>query len=331
MREIRIFLAGFGTVGKGFAELLERKQELFRANGIAPRIIAISNSRGTVINSKGIGLVNGKLEDQGKWIEDNGTKLIKESEADLLVEATPTNVDHGEPGLENIRAALKSGKHVITSNKGPLVVDFQGLEKLAQEQGVLLRYEATVAAAIPLFSMHRNSLRASRIDHIRGIVNGTTNYILSKMHEENLPFEIALKDAIEFGYAEKDYSYDVDGKDAAAKAVILANSILGERKSYSEVKVTGIRNITKQAVELAKENGFVIKLIAEVSRDGLEVSPRLIPRISPLNVSGSLNAVQFSTDMAKDLYLTGRGAGKIETAGAMGNDLFEVVRDSERG
>jgi len=329
MKDVKIILVGMGVVGKGVAELLDEKRDFFRKKNFNPKVVAIAEKDGALIDGEGINLKDAlkDLKKAGKWVEEKSINIVSGVEADVVIEVTPTNLETGEPGLSHIRKALKSGKHAITSNKGPLVVDFWGLKEDAEKNNVLFRYEATVCAAIPLFSLHRNSIEANRIEFIKGILNGTTNYILTKMHEDGIPFEVALEEAIESGYAEKNYSYDINGNDAAAKAVIIANAILGMKKKYSDVKLTGIGGVTKNSVELAKDSGFVIKLIAEIDENKLEVSPRLVPKLHPLNVNGTLNAVMFKMDMARDLYLVGRGAGKRETAGSIINDLVEIMRD----
>jgi len=195
--------------------------------------------------------------------------------------------------------------------------------QLARETGGMLLYEATVAGAIPVFNLVRSTLRGNKIESVSGILNGTANYILSRMSSEKMSFEGALKEAQELGYAEADPSYDVDGIDAAIKLVILVNSLLGVECRFKDVSIQGIRQVTPEAIELAEKDGYVIKHIAS-SSDCLEVAPRLIKKTSPFAVGGSLNVVRLKTDLIGDLTLVGKGAGGIETASSVLNDILEI-------
>jgi len=183
-------------------------------------------------------------------------------------------------------------------------------------------YEAAVGGAIPIINL-KSLLQADRILSIYGILNGTTNYILTKMTLEGVEFDVALKEAQELGYAESDPSYDINGFDTASKVVILANSLMNKSVSFKDVKVKGIEDITPDALELAKNHGYAIKLIGDVDR--LDVSPRLVPANHPLNISGSLNAVMLHTDVAGDLTLIGRGAGAKETSSAVLSDVMSIA------
>jgi homoserine dehydrogenase len=256
------------------------------------------------------------------WREAKTKDVIREVEADIVVELTPGNIQTGEPGLSHILTALSSGKHVVTSNKAPLAVAYRRIMDEAAKNGRAVRFEATVGGAIPIMNLMEYCLPANEVTHAYGILNGTTNYILSKMAEEGVPLESALKEAQELGYAEPDPKYDLDGVDSAVKVVILANALLGKDVSYRDMKVTGIRDITSEAVELARKSGYVIKLVGDVKR--LEVSPRLVPVNHPLNVSGSLNALMLNTDVAGDLTLIGRGAGAKETSSSILSDILSV-------
>jgi homoserine dehydrogenase len=173
----------------------------------------------------------------------------------------------------------------------------------------------------------REAIPADEVKSMEGILNGTTNYILTKMSKGGMDLETALREAQELGYAEADPAYDVEGIDAAAKAVILANDIMGWQREFSEVDVTGIMGITKEAVRLAKKNGYVIKLIAEIKDDGLSVGPKLVPESHPLNIESNLNAVLFKTDIGRDVTIVGRGAGGRETQSAIFSDVIRVSRD----
>jgi homoserine dehydrogenase len=224
-------------------------------------------------------------------------------------------------------AALNSGKNVVTSNKGPLALKFHELSEAATRNKVQLRYEASVGGAMPVINLSRELLRGERIFSLRGILNGTCNFILNRMKDEGLPFDQALREAQELGIAERDPSYDIDGVDTACKLAILANAIFGMEVTYHDVLRTGIRNITEDAISLAGERKKVIRLIGEISDRKLEVAPRMVPAGHPLAIGGTLNIVQLITDLAGEITVVGRGAGRKETASALLSDLLAILSD----
>jgi len=246
----------------------------------------------------------------------------------LIVEATPTNIKDGEPGLTHIRHAVSCGIHVVTPNKGPLVVAFRELTALAEKSQCELLYEGAVAGAVPIFSLVRECLQGDKILRIAGILNGTTNYILSKMYFEETSFEIALKEAQERGFTEKDPSYDVDGIDSACKVVILANAIMKRDAKFEDVEAIGIRGITQEAISLAKKSSYAIKLVGTIDKN-LEVTPKLVPINHPLCVHGTLNAIHLQADLAREITLIGYGAGK-ETVSAVLNDIMTVLKKKRK-
>jgi len=324
---IKIAIVGFGTVGQGFAELLIRKKdEIERAVGKF-RVTAIADSKSSISGDFRLDDALKMKRETGRLRDDvSAMEIVREAEYDILIEASVTKVGGGD-GVEYIREALRRGKHVITSNKGPIVADFDGLMKLAERNGVKLMYEATVGGAMPVIKLARKYLALCQIESVKGILNGTCNYILSRMEEEKLPYEQILKEAQELGYAEADPTYDVEGIDAALKLVIIANTI-GVKARYEDVEVTGITQITPEAFEVAAGKGYTIRLIAEVSREKLKVSPRLVPLHHPLSIKGTMNAAMFKTDTAGNIFVAGRGAGKEETASAILSDFYEIYAGS---
>ena len=180
---------------------------------------------------------------------------------------------------------------------------------------------------MPIINFTKETLSSCGIKSIIGILNGTTNYILSRMTSEGSAYDVTLKESQELGIAETDPTQDVDGIDAACKTVILANSLLGIDATYSDVKVEGISNINSQAIELANKDDYLIKLIAEVSPDNLQVSPRLVKKGSSYDVSGTLNMATIHTDLAGDITVMGLGAGSLETASAMLTDLISILKN----
>ena len=330
---MRVQLIGFGNIGQGLAKVLLRKRKgLKQRHGLDIKVVSISDVTGTVADEKGVDLKkalgvmskSGRLIDHPGATKISGLEAIEEIDADVVVEATVSNIKTGEPGLSHMLRAMEKKKHVVTSNKGPLVLKFRKLQKTAKKNGVQFRFEASVGGAMPILNLARQCLSADEILGIRGILNGTTNYILTRMLREESPFDIVLREAQELGIAEADPSYDIDGIDTASKLVILANAIMGTDATYKDVKIQGIRDVTPEAVKLAKDDGYAIKLIGEVSDNRLEVSPRLVSLNHPLNIEGTLNVATFETDIAGEITIVGKGAGAIETNSAILSDLVSI-------
>ncbi len=322
---IKIALIGFGTVGRGFAKALIYNRNIIQRKIGEFRVTAICDSKSSITGDFKIeDAIKYKL-DKGRLPENrNAEDIIELGDFDVLVETTPTDVFSGEPGLSYIKKALTTGRDVITSNKGPLVVAYRELMTLAERHGAKIGFEATVGGAMPVVKMIRDELAGNRIRRIRGILNGTTNYILSRMEKEKAPYPQILSEAQELGIAEADPGYDVEGIDAGAKLVILANSVFGKDVKFDDVEVRGITRITPEAFEIAVEKGYTIRLIAEADEDGkLKVSPRLVKLTNPLAIYGTLNAVLIETDLAGEIFVIGRGAGERETASALISDLVD--------
>lgn len=329
-----VVLVGFGTVGQGVAEVLGRKAAALQsAYGDKLRLVGVFDSKTYELNGRGIdprGAIarKAKLGGVGEKLDGRTVpELLADFDYDVMVEVTRTNIDDGEPGLSHMMAALTAGKDVVTANKGPLALKFKELSAAAKKHGARMRFEASVGAATPIINVARELLKGETVHSIRCIVNGTCNYILNRMAEEGLPFDQALREAQELGYAEKDPSYDIDGIDSAAKAAILANAIFGRDCTYHDVRRVGIRNVSLEAISLAAQERKVIRLIAEVSPTRLEVSPRLVPMGHPLAIGGTLNIFQIMTDLAGEVTVAGRGAGRLETASAILSDLAALMKE----
>ena len=282
-KKVRIAIVGFGNVGKGVAEVIKRKKrEIRRKYGLDMRVVSIVDLWGAVINEEGLDIdtVQQEIEkikrgEGEKWLKMEqipSLDVIRNVEHDVTVEATPTNIENGEPGLSHILAALESKRHVVTSNKGPLAVQYDKIMRAAKENDVEIRFEAAVGGAMPIISVAKEMLAGNEILSIKGILNGTCNYILTGMTKEGLPYEHVLKEAQQIGIAESDPIKDVLGIDTAVKLVILANylSLLGTTAtaSYNDVNVVGITDITPEALKLADDEGYVIKLVGEVEKEG---------------------------------------------------------------
>ena len=298
--------------------------------------MAAADSSSSAISQEGLDeelLVKTKKE-EGKLsaypefgCDKKGLDVLDAVEFDCLIEATPTNIVDAQPALSLTLKAFEQGKDVVTSNKGHLALKFKEVVGAAEKAGVEFKYEASVGGSMPIIYFTRDTLESCDIKSIKGILNGTTNNILSRMTAEGSEYEVILKESQELGIAETDPTQDVEGIDAACKTVILANSLLGIDATYSDVKVEGISNINSQAIELAKKDDYLIKLIAEVSPDNLQVSPRLVRRGSSYDVSGTLNMATIKTDLADEVSVIGLGAGSLETASAMLTDLISILKN----
>ena len=337
MNECKIIIMGFGSVGQGIANAISLKKEMIKEKyGIELKVVAASDSSTSAICQEGLDeklLVDikkseGKLSaypDCGNNM--SGIDVLDAVEYDLLMEATPTNIETAEPALSLTFKAFEQGKDVVTSNKGHLALKFSEVTKAAEKNNVEFKYEASVGGAMPIINFTRETLSSCGINSIVGILNGTTNYILSRMTSEGSSYDITLRESQELGIAETDPTQDVEGIDAACKTVILANSLLGIDATYSDVAVEGISKITSQAIELAKKDGYLIKLIAEVSPDSLKVSPRLVKKGSSYDVNGTLNMATIKTDLAGEITVMGLGAGSLETASAMLTDVISILKN----
>ncbi len=318
-------LIGLGSVGRGVGEMIAKKNHGITITGVA-------DSKSGSICDEGIDIEEVLEQKRTKGICGNqaitAVDVIQKADYDVLIEVTPTNALTGEPALGYIRAALARKKHIVTSNKGPIALAYHDLSALAKKNHVALRYEATVGGAIPIMHTIEDGLSGNEILAIYGVLNGTCNYILTRMAAEGLTYEQALLEAQEMGFAEADPTYDVKGIDAAIKLVILVNTIWGDGITLSDIDLTGIDLLTPDALRLAEEGDSTIRLIAEaIPREKiLRVSPRLIEKSHPLVVDGALNALTLETDMAKEITLIGKGAGSIETASAIIGDIL-YIRD----
>ena len=327
---MRVFICGFGTVGQGFAEVLARRMEFLEERYGCPILVTgAMDSKTYVLDRNGLDPLELVATKQrtGRVGEDeytDSTKVLDQAAYDILVEVSPTDIKTGGAGLRNITHALENRKDVITVNKGPLALKFNDLITLARRNKCKFRFEGSVGGAMPIINLCRENLRGERIESIRGIFNGTCNFILSKM-DKGQPFDQVLKEAQQMGYAETDPTNDIEGYDSACKVAILANSVFGRNVTFDDVKITGITGITEEAIALAASRNMVIRLIGEVSETKLEVGPRLVPRGHPLSISGTLNTAQIISDLAGPITVSGRGAGRTETASAILSDLISIM------
>ena len=324
MRQVNIAILGCGTVGTGVARLL-----LDNADIIQDRIGCALNLKyvADIDAAKGRGLALMP----GARIDDAAT-AIADPTVDIVVETI------GGEGIAKqlILDAIAKGKHVVTANKALLAKHGNAIIAAASENGVDLAYEASVGGCMPIIKTVRESLVGNRISAMIGILNGTCNYILSKITDEGVVFEAALAEAQAKGYAETDPTLDVEGQDAAHKLAILSALAFGMRINFDDVYIEGISKITPMDIEFAAQFGYRIKLLAITKFDGRTVEARVHPTMIPFdnllsNVNGTLNAISVSADAVGDILLYGHGAGMMPTASAVISDLADIAGNLASG
>ena len=336
---MKLALIGLGTVNRGLLELLaEKKDILSKEYEFNPLITAISDPVvGSVFSEKGIDVKEilsllqkeNNIRNYSEGIKDwDSEKTIKEGIADTIVEATPTDIKTGEPGLSLIKTALKNKKNVVTTNKGPIVLAYRELKDIASKNGVSLRFEGTVLSGTPVLNLVESTLKGVEIKEIRGIMNGTANYILTKM-EIGLSYEEALNRAKKKGIAEEQSDADTKGWDAAAKIVIVANVLMGGDLKIGEVSVKGIDTVSETDIIKALKERKHWKLIATAKKTErrivASVAPEILSGQDPLSkITGSINAINFTTDILGNIMVSGPGAGKKETGYALLSDLLHI-------
>lgn len=336
---MKILLIGFGAVGQGFIELLRDKAgELAQRYHLRPVIVGVATrSQGTLYHPQGLtpaqllaaASAGGLSHYPDRPALQRGTDIkawIQQSNADVLIEASSTNLETGQPALEYCMTAFEAGLHVILANKGPIALAYAELQAAANLAKKLLRFEATVMAGTPSIALALDSLAGSTVLEARGILNGTTNYILTQMHQGQ-SYEEALTEAQRLGYAETDPRGDVEGWDAAGKLLILAATVFGKPLTMNDLQVTGINHLTPAHIQEAEEAGECYKLIARVTPEGGSVRAVRLPLSDPLaSVSGSLNAITLTTDVLGAITLIGPGAGRKQTGFALLADLLAIHR-----
>lgn len=339
--QIRLAVIGLGNVGRRFLELVQRKHDLIKNRFNLDLIVtAAGDTTGgadyfraldipTILELKANGKGMAAYPTHGRG-ERNMLEMVRGAEADVLVENTLTNLKDGEPGLSTMRAALSRKMHVVTANKGPLVLAYQELAALAKQNGVKLLHSAAVAGGLPVVNLGRRDLGASDITKFEGIVNGTTNHILQAMTEGE-SFDAALKHMQELGIAEADPTLDVDGWDAANKLVIVANACLHRPTKLSDVRVEGIRGVTPEHIAEAKANGQAIKLVARATRDlgtwKFTVRPERLDATHPLTlVPGGYMGVLYESDINGQIFARIKEENPYPTAAAVLRDVITLYQ-----
>ncbi len=331
-----IALLGFGTVGQGLSEiLLKKRTELKQRYNYEFEIVAISDlAWGTVYNPDGLDIKTmlETVKREEKFSQDvkdwSAIEMIKKSNANVVCELSFTNLETGEPAISHCKAAFENGKHIVTSNKGPAALAYHEMKKYAHNNGVEFLIEGTVMSGTPVLNLAEGPLAGCEISAARGILNGTTNYMLTQM-ENGMDYNEALKKAQELGYAEADPTGDVEGYDARAKVTILANVVMGTPISISNVSCKGITKISINDINEAKKQNSRWKLIGSVEKkDGkvlASVAPEIVPLSHPLaGIMGATNAITFTTDLLGDVTMVGPGAGRTETGYSILTDLMKI-------
>ncbi|SHG45477.1 homoserine dehydrogenase [Halobaculum gomorrense] len=322
---MKLGVLGAGAVGRSVATL---------APEYGHEVTALADSSAAVVDAGGVD-VDAALarKDAGDPLGDAEPGDALAGEYDALVEATPTTLGDAEPGFSHVRAALERDRHVVLANKGPVAERYAEVRELEADSAGEVYFEATVGGAIPVCATV-DDLGAKHVSAVRGVLNGTANFVLSRMAAEGLDYDHVLAEAQDLGVAEADPSFDVEGTDAALKCVILANVLreadcdsLDELRevevTLADAEVEGIRDIPGSALELAAEDGRTVRLVGEATRDGVNVGPRLVPENGTLSVTGTRNIVEIDHEYAGELAISGRGAGGEETASAV---LADVAR-----
>ena len=335
---MRIILCGFGVVGQSLIKLFNsRGADLYAKYGLKPRVVGVFDSGGSAVNQSGLDLErllwvkkrHGTVKKYQRQQDDMaGVDIIRDIDADILIETTASNYRDAEPGITHITTAMKCGMHVISVNKGPLALAFPSLMELAVYNNVMFRFSGTVGGGTPILNYAKKSLKGEQITSFAGILNGTTNYMLTNM-ARGMTLESALQDARDRGYVEADESLDLDGLDAAAKLVILANWVMGMKVTMPDIKCTGIRDVTISDINEAAGKNSAIKLVASCD-DALVVSPRTIQTDDPLCVNGTLNAISFTSEHSGTQTIIGKGAGGIETASSILRDILDIRQEIAR-
>jgi len=342
MRIVKILLAGFGNVGKGFLRVLQEKKQLCQSKyNLDIEVHSIFRRGGALLSLNPLNIKEilerysspSSFKENPCWKPGLELKDALESmEPGVLVLCTSSSIRNGEPGLSYIDCALDKGWHAVTADKGPLVVDFRRLKKKAERNHLALKFSGATAAALPAMDVALHSLAGAEISQLEGILNGTTNYILTRM-EEGIDYKQALEEARSKGIAEPDPSLDVEGWDTASKILIIANAVFNTDFSLSEVKVEGINKISLRLLSRARQKGKALKLLGRVyKKEGkfkLEVALKIIDSSHPLfGVDGTSKGITFFTDMMGAVTVSGGRSDPKGAGASLLKDIINIYRES---
>jgi homoserine dehydrogenase len=324
MRKINVGLIGFGTVGTGVVKLLRENSEVIRRR-LGSDIVLKTIADIDTVRSRAVAVDKSMLT-------SDATRVIGDPEIDIVVEL----MGGYEPARTFIIQAVENRKHVVTANKALLATHGNEIFRIAEAQGVNIGFEASVGGTIPIIKTMKESLVANRIMSIYGIMNGTANYILTKMSDEGKPFDEVLKQAQELGFAEADPTFDIEGIDTAHKLAITLSLAYGGKVDLQAIYREGITGISQQDIEFAGELGYCIKLLAIAISRGDSIEARIHPTMIPFghilaSVGENFNAFHFVGDAAGSVFLYGQGAGMMPTASAVVSDIIDIARDIQKG
>ncbi len=341
MRRINIVLIGFGNVGKGFLQVLHQKKQLCRERyGLEIEVYSIFKRGGGLFSPRSLNIKeileryssSSSLEENLDWKPGLKLKEAFESlEPGVLVVCTPSSIKDGEPGLGYVHCALDKGWHVVTADKGPLVVDYRRLKEKATRNRLSLKFSGATAAALPTMDIALHSLAGAGISRVEGILNGTTNYILTKMRE-GIDYRQSLEEAKSKGIAEPDPSFDLEGWDTASKILIIANAALDTAFSLKDVKVQGISRIPASLLSEGREEGKALKLLGRIQRkEGefvLDVALEIIDSSHPLfGVDGTDKGITFFTDTMGSVTVSGGRSDPRGAGASLLKDIINIYRE----
>lgn len=341
MKQVNIVLMGFGQVGQAFLQVVQKKKESCqRRFGLDICLYAIFRRGGALYSSRPLDireilechLSSALFKNHPHWNQElKPADVLMSLSPGVLVECTPSNLRCGESGLSHIRLALDTGWHVVTANKGPLVCDFCGLKEMAKRNGLALKFSGATAAALPALDTALYSLAGAEISRIEGILNGTTNYILTKM-KEGVDYQQALQEAQSKGIAESDPSLDVSGLDTAAKVLIITNAVFQTDFSLENIRIEGIEKIPDYLFEQGKKEDKALKLLGRCVKEGkkyrLEVILTLLDSSHPLfGVDGTTKAITFQTDTMNSITISGGKSDPRGTGASLLKDIINIYRE----
>ena len=320
MKMIKVGMIGFGTIGAGVAKILASNGEIIKQRlGAGVELVKVADL--DITTDRGVKLAPNVLT-------TSADEVINHPDIDVVIEL----MGGYDPARKFLLQAVAQGKHIVTANKALLAKHGEEIFSAVAEKGLSIGFEASIGGAIPIIRSIREAFVANRIKSIEGIMNGTANYILSKMSDENCDFDIALKEAQKKGFAEADPTFDIEGIDSAHKIAVLTRLAYGTPVPFDDITVTGISGVNSEDIECAREFGYRIKLLAISKYDGqaidIRVHPAMIPIGHPMaNVNGALNAIRVCDDMMEENILIGHGAGALPTGSAVVGDVVEIARN----
>lgn len=336
---MRLAIIGYGGVGRAFLQLLIDKKDMLQKEGIIPNVKYVIASKGGIYDSKGIDIkdligyskANRDISKypSGGSSEVGFNKILENKDVDFVIEMTPTNIETGEPAMTHIVKSLENGIHVVTANKGPILLAYKRLSQIARENNVQLGIGCTSGGALPTINGGIMDMAGSDIQSIEGVLNGTTNFILNEMESTGVEYPEVLKKARELGIAESDPTFDVEGWDTATKLLILTNVLMNEEKTIKDIKVEGINNIKASDIKKALDEGKKYKLVGKTVRNGdsmeMSVSLEKLGSDNPLyGVDGKNKAVKYTSDTLGDLTIIGGSSGVTPAAASLLRDLINI-------